>query len=259
MRKMNFQDIRSQQVEVANLTHNEWPGIFDQIDIGISSMISALYETSKFPDPIYAAGRVQSAAWLWTYQSVYALSVSIHLAEVGFYTETFPLNRSLMETLVQIHYLERHPSEIDNLPKLSSGSGRKLKFSTMFEEIVPGYYAKYYKWASEFAHPGLGSNAFRMTRDNSGQGRLDQGVVYNSDRFTSSFNEFVILILGFLRILAILFPTSRWETNAFLKWKEGVISMQAVVDSHIVLKHGPNDWHKLTEPLWGPRDFDGSI
>lgn len=119
----------------------------------------------------------------------------------------------------------------------------------MFESVAPGYYAKYYNLASEFTHPGWGSNAFKMTRTDDGRGFIDQGVVFKSDRFTSSFNELVVLILGFLRVLAILFPSSDWTPTTVLNWETAVSKLQETFDSHIAFKGGPNDWHRLTEPL----------
>ncbi len=253
MRRLNFQDIRSQQLEVALRTHAEMPGLFPWIDAGISSLISALYGTAKTPDPTTVAGKVQSAVWLWTYKSVYTLSASFQLAELGYYAESLSLNRSLTETLVQILYLRRHPEESEKLPNMASGKRRKLKFATMFEEIAPGYYGSHYTWASEFAHPGWGSNAFKMTRDNTGQGAIDQGVIYKADRFTGSFNEVVMFILGFLRALAAVFPISNWDPETRSDWNDGTTDLQAALDSHIAFKGGPNSWHSLSEPMWNPK------
>jgi len=180
------------------------------------------------------------------------MSASIHLAEVGFYVESYSLNRSLIETLVQVIYLAKHPEEIEKLPSIVEGKPRKLKFRTMFEEIAPGYYDTQYSLASEWAHPGWGSNAFKVTRDDAGDGTVDQGVVYKQDRFTHTFNELVMISLGFLRELTTLFPKTDWKDETLQTWQQAVDSMQEIIDMHIALKGGENNWHRLSRPIWNP-------
>lgn len=120
-RYMNFSDIRQQQFQVAQQTNEEMPGLFEIIDLGLSAIIGILYETSKDFDVNTDSGKVQSAAWLWIYKSVFTMSASLQNAEFGFYSESLSLNRSVTETLVQIIYLRRLPNEIKKLPSLSSG------------------------------------------------------------------------------------------------------------------------------------------
>jgi len=251
MNHLTFKDIQRQQLGVALQTHNEWPNLFESLNIGISGVMSALNETAKVPDLAKDSGRVLSMSWIWVYKSVFTMSSSILSAEMGYYAESVSLNRSVAEALVQILYLAKHPADIDKLPYISTK--RKLTFAWMFGKIAPNYYENYYHSASEFVHPGWGSNAFKMRRDNLGGEFIDQGVIYNADGFTRVFNELTVMTLGFLRALAILFPTSDWNPEALHEWREAVAEMQAALDRHILFTGGRNDWHNISEPLWNPK------
>lgn len=251
MRYINFRDIRRQQWDVAAETNQNMPGLFEHLDAGISAIITVLYETSKQPDPVDDLGKVRSASWLWIYKSVFTMCASIQLAEMGFYTESHSLNRSITECLVQILYLAKHPEDIGKLPGIKSG--RKLTFKKIFESIAPGFYEKYYRLNSTFTHPDWGSNALKMNRDETGRGFVDQGVVYKADGFTGTFNELVVLTLGFLRSTSILFSLSNLSQEVLHDLDSAIACMQVVLDSHMQFKGGPNEWHKLSEPLWNPR------
>jgi len=150
-------------------------------------------------------------------------------------------------------YLAKYPAEVSKLPSLANGRKRKLSFFKMFEAIAPGYYGSAYALSSELLHPGLGSNVFKMNRDAQGRGYVDQGVVYKQDRMTHCFNELVMLILGFLRCVKFAFPGLVLLPATQIQMDTAIDDMQSVLDSHIQLKGGPNEWHRVSEPLWNPR------
>jgi hypothetical protein len=249
---MNFHDLRNQQNLVIQETHDIMPGVNEHIGIGISALLATLYETAKLSDVSTESGVVQSYAWLWMYKSVFTIAASLTCAESGFYNESLSLNRSLCESLVQILYLRRHPSDVAKLPSTANGRKRKLSFFSMFEEIAPGYYHTSYNFSSEFVHPGLGGNIYKLKRDELGNGQLDQGVLFKPDPLSHCFNELSMLILGYLRCVPLTYQSLKMKDATAKEWAAAVSSMQSVIDSHIKLKSGPNEWHRLSKPLWSP-------
>jgi hypothetical protein len=253
MRYMNFNDLRNQQNQVIAETDEKAPGFNEHVGTGITGLLAALYETAHVPDISNQHGVVQSHAWLWIYQAVYTMVASLTCFESGFYSESLALNRCLCESLVHILYLKRHPSAVQKLPNMNNGRKRQIQLRTMFDEIAPGYYGTSYKFSSEFTHPGLAGNIYKLQRDQFGKGQVDQGVIFKLKPLTHCFNELSMLILGFLRCIPLVYPSLAMKEEALEAWTAGTSSMQAAIDSHIKLKGGPNDWHLLSEPLWNPK------
>ena len=252
MRYMNFNDLRNQQNACIQQTYGGMPGISEHVGIGVSALLAFLYETGKLADLKTEPGVVQSYAWLWVNKSVYTIVASLTCAESGFYAESLSLNRSLSEALVQILYLIKHPAAVAQLPNTANGRKRKLSFRKMFEEVAPGYYDTAYFLSSEFIHPGLEGNVYKLQRGKDGQGQIDQGIVFKSDPLTHCFNELSMLILGLLRSFRLVYPTLALKPDTLAQCELAMESLQKVIDSHIELKGGKNDWHRLSEHLWNP-------
>jgi hypothetical protein len=61
-----------------------------------------------------------------------------------------------------------------------------------------------------------------------------------------------MLILGLLRSFRLVYPTLALKPDTLAQCELAMESLQKVIDSHIELKGGKNDWHRLSEHLWNP-------
>jgi hypothetical protein len=250
MRHLRYSDIVQQEQLVTQTTRTRLPGFYEAFEGGIDRLLclqQGLHRNTAVPTSPREI--FESSAALWFFTVVFSFTGSVTLIENGYYAESIVLNRTITESLVQIRYFSIYPEEMKRLPSIT-GTSRKIQVKEMYEKIAPGFYDIWYKFSSEFTHAGKSAHVLKVTRDPaSGVAYGDPGIVYKEDWCSMCFNEALMLLLGYLRAFPITFPNVDTMGGEF---KESEQNLEALLNSHIQLKGGENDWHTLSKPFWKP-------
>jgi hypothetical protein len=125
-------------------------------------------------------------------------AVSI-LAYRGYNPEGYMVLRQVLEAFVQLRYFSVHRSLLR--PHLEAKTPKdRVTFKTMFEELSPGYYSRYYSLASGVAHAGVHLSVMSgMTMDAVAK-KLNPplGCEFNEKKASVVVNQSLVLMLGFL-------------------------------------------------------------
>lgn len=253
MRYLNIQDILNQESGVEKETQYKLKGFYDKAMEGINLLISLQYLMPMRKDDLTDEDRYFSYVHSWFYMSIFTFRSCVLLLSRGYYFEASLLNRNLVEVLVKMRYFLNHKEklkEFENIEALQTGKP-KMNFRLMFDEVFPGFYEKY-RLESHVAHGGIGARLMKIKYHSATHAEVDQGVVYNEWRAGSIVNSFGVYFLGYIRLYKKLYPQiiislPPEASTEFFSIEAWFIKM---IQDHIKLKGGENDWHRAIKSIW---------
>ena len=248
MHELNVDDIDGQELEVQTETKERLGHVMKEQRDAINILSRFLYRKPK-KTYVPPQNEYQTMVFYWLYMSIYTFKSSLVLVERGYYHEANILSRNLLEVFVKMRYFQKHPDKLAeehrNNSKPETRGKAYIKFSTMFNEVLPGYYERY-KWMfSEPAHGGVGALLFKAEIRSATDVEVDRGVIYDEDNATRILNGLNVYLLGYIRFYKHLYPEVIEDLLSDIRSE--LDSVEAILlerfESHIELKGQENDWH----------------
>jgi len=249
MHELNIYDIDGQELEVQDATQERLNHVVQEQRDAIDILIRFLYRLPINKAVESVKDEYQSMAFYWFYMSIFTFKSVLVLVERGYYHEANILSRNLIEVLVKMRYFEKYPDQLTeenrNNSKPETRGKRYIKFKTMFDKILPGYYERYKWMLSNPAHGGTGAILFKFDIKSATDIEADKGVVYNENQATCILNSLNVYLLGYIRFYKYLYPGVIDNFSEDLKSQLATVEATLLrrFESHIELKGGENDWH----------------
>ena len=137
----------------------------------------------------------------------YSLRAIYDLWIKGYYLEAMIVYRQILEGLAYLRYFDNHRDNIKSHLGITMPRGR-VRFRTMFEEIAPGFYGKYYgKTFSNIAHGGVAANLFRAEYSSPTEGRIVMGCEFSLKGSSLVTRTAILVSYGYLNYISVFFPS----------------------------------------------------
>ncbi|MDO8733775.1 MAG: hypothetical protein Q7K21_01270 [Elusimicrobiota bacterium] len=144
----------------------------------------------------------------YTTWSIYSLWIR------GNYLESVILFRHILEMFIQFKYFGIYPEKLG--PHIAAKTSKdRVSFKNIFDEFSEGYYTKYYgRLLSSCAHGGIMSTYFRVDHHPRSGGKVYTQNEYVQEKAGYIMNQLFIILLGYLYLFPIIFPTNTLSDNS---------------------------------------------
>lgn len=251
---LGYNDILFQEKQVELATRNKLSGATNQIPKIIHALFHLSYYFGKNPKKNTPEAEYHSFCWQAFYHLPYNLRACFLLWIRGYYLEASQLVRFMLEVLVKIQYLEKHPEQIEAIWLNKKFGKTKISIKTIFEKTIPGYYEIYYgKLLSGFIHGSAAILVFKTSwKIPDAPMTSDIGLVYKESLATFILNPLVVYILGYLRFFSISFPEgfSSIPTAIKTEYKSSINWCLECIEACKEEYPKTRSWIKLLEPLY---------
>ncbi len=176
----------------------------------------------------------------------YSLHAIYDLWLKGYYLEAVLIYRHILEGIVSLRYFYSHKD------KLKAHLGiitprKRVRFHTMFEEIVPGFYERYYgRIFSDIAHGGPSTIAFRAKYSSPTNGDIIMGCEFNLNHSRFVSRSTMLVSYGYLNYISVFFPSIMSKINLVMSKRIQEMSKH-IEDKY--LNQPKDDFAKIISPL----------
>lgn len=144
----------------------------------------------------------------------YSLRAICDLWVKGYYLEAMIVYRQILEGLAFLRYFHNHKDSIKTHLGVTTPR-KRVRFYTMFEEIAPGFYGKYYgKIFSDITHGGVVANLFRAEYSSPTKGRIVMGCEFSLKGSALVTRTTILVSYGYLNYISVFFPSITSKTNS---------------------------------------------
>lgn len=190
-------------------TRRELHGIHQHVPQVLDSLFKLAHFYGAIEPPETDRGAVQSFVWDGYITAPYTAATLYSLYETGNYLEASILLRHLLELLLQMRFLSKHPEKA----RRHLIGEKRVSFKKMLEELSSGsgdFYERHYgNLLCGFAHGGFVKSAFRVKRTSAKDGVVVMGNQYDQKSACYVGNQLVAMLFGFLRGFEEFFPKNR--------------------------------------------------
>ena len=208
-RLLTFDDILEGENRTIVETQGIYPGLSQEIPLALNVLTQLNYFKGNAPDIHTNEGSFYSYCGHQYLHSPYSFRACYMLWERSYYLESAIILRLILERFIQIRYLYRHQDLVNIVwsgAKKKGVKAKKITFKDMFEDIVPGYYDKWYgPILSGFAHSKLAANYFRIERTSPAEATSVMIPRFDK-KGTLVINKLIPLLFGYLKFFPIFFP-----------------------------------------------------
>ncbi len=209
-RLLNVNDVLKGEMQTIADTQHIYKGISNEIPRVLNVLLQLNYFKGRAPDIKTDEGNFHSYCGHQYLHSPYSFRGCYILWERGYYLEAAIIFRVILERFIQIRHVYKHKNLVTvvwSSIKHKTIKPNRVTFKTMFNDITPGYYDKWYGgMLSGFAHSKVAANYFRIRRSSPTDAKVNMIPSFD-ERGTLVINHMIPLLFGYLRFFPIFFPS----------------------------------------------------
>ncbi len=254
-RLFSFDDLVESETQTAEETRSWLAGSVRQWPEFLDLLIKLGYYFGDQPPIETPDGIFQSHACLNYLQVPYSFRAAYLLWECGYYAETVIIIRHLLEVLVQLRYLKRHPEKTQAHMgwRIMDEKKNRVTIRTMFDEISPGLYdGAYSNLMSEVAHGGAGRYGFHVDVSDTQHPQAIMGNRYDEYTVTMALNYLQALLFGYLNLYETFFPRNTLDPAMTLRLKCAKAWLRTCMLQHRQVNPKSCDWYAQIDKIIFP-------
>lgn len=248
-----LKDIKGGESNVLQLlnANPQFIEFLNKFEKSIDVLLQLMYFPGPKKDIKSEEGLFRSYSWTQYLQAPYSFRAAYILFERAYYSESIIIIRSLLEMFIQIRYSYWHKDKIKDI----WGLKKRIRFKDMFEEIVSGYYDKYYgKQFSAIAHRKIIADIFRVKRTSATEAEVIMVPTFDKIYAGYVLNNLVAFLYGYLNLFPIFFKEGFYSVTSELseQYKDSIKELKSYLDKNKKAYPEASDWYSHIEKITNP-------